>query len=234
MDKNIPSRKYSDVNSEVLTEDGGNNHHPGLPNGITTMSRETYYQMMQFALSIQQDLTIAPAIKGLILMMWTFIRHTAFPQLINPRELERQRSIVVSGIPEFLGKPSVSCKADRQAAENILDTLRIQCPIITAYRLGPKRRDKSRPLKIVLPSSGHHKDVLGRAAKLREIPDYENVFIRPALTHRQLKSDSKQRDICRFLNQRGHSVVVYSNVICTRTDPPIPVDLSKFPELAEM
>lgn len=234
MSKSSLTKNSYDYDNSDTSEDNNNNIHPGLPNGITTMSRETYYQMMQFALTIQNDYTLPPAIRGLISMMWTFIRYTAFPQLINPRELERQRSIVISGIPEFLGKPSISCKADKQAAKNIFDTLRIECPIISAYRIGQKQQQKSRPLKIILPSTVHHREILRRASTLREIPDYHNVFIRPALTNRQLKSDSKQRDICRFLNSRGHNVVVYSNVICTRTDPPIPCDLSKFPELSEM
>lgn len=113
-------------------------------------------------------------------------------------DLERKRSIVISGIPE-LSCPSALAKVchDVNCTTDILDFLNVECLPVSVYRLGRPRPSKPRLLKVVLPSSHFQVDVLRKASSLRSFP-HKGIYIRPSLT-----KEERMRRREEYLKSRG-------------------------------
>jgi hypothetical protein len=143
-----------------------------------------YVQQQQFLASIQQQFAV--------------IHNNTNNNAITAEELERQRSIVVIGLPEEdHQKPSQLMAADKAIVTDLLDQMGIEAqPVI--YRLGPKTnpsRKGPRLLKMILPSRSFQRRLLGQWGKNREDikkqVGLERLLIRPSLTPQQREEERK-------------------------------------------
>ena len=120
----------------------------------------------------------------------------------SPEEKERKRSLVIIGLNESTN-PTASerVKADTIATKEILDLLDVAAAPTAIYRMGhpdPNRfpdrpRKGPRVLKIVLPSSGIQRQILGALRihrnKLKSSANFNKCIIRPSLTPEQRELD---------------------------------------------
>jgi len=118
-------------------------------------------------------------------------------------EKERQRSVVLIGLPEpdSSKKATERAKDDREAVNLILDELNIEAEPQAVYRMGrpidPKRKGP-RLLKVVLPASTHQWQTLGgwkreRDRMKKEKQKWSRLIIRPSLSKQQLEDERKKR-----------------------------------------
>ncbi|KAL3070173.1 hypothetical protein niasHT_039366 [Heterodera trifolii] len=92
--------------------------------------------------------------------------------VLTPHDLERQRSIVIGGVPESKEtKPSARARGDNAMVEQVLDELGIQVSPVTVYRMGNSSKNPApngaahRLLKVVLPARHFQRDVLSKWKK---------------------------------------------------------------------
>ncbi|KAL6727820.1 hypothetical protein Aduo_009663 [Ancylostoma duodenale] len=92
--------------------------------------------------------------------------------------------------------------------------------------MGRPAEVKPRLTKVVLPFRSHYFMVLGKARRLRELPEFMHVFIRPSLTAEARKHAYNLRQEAHSKNQAlGHGeLVVYRGQI---------VRVSEIPKLRE-
>jgi hypothetical protein len=130
-------------------------------------------------------------------------------------ELERQRSLVLIGVPEINGtnhKPSDQVKADFCTAQGILDQLGVEAQPVSVYRLGKKdipTRTGPRLVKIFLPARFFQNQALGQWKRCRDDikakPEFARLIIRPSLTRAQQEEEWKQRNERRMQTRgQGH------------------------------
>lgn len=121
-------------------------------------------------------------------------------------ELERQRSLVIIGLPESTATTPSKRLADDKAQMNcLLDGLEIECEPTCIYRMGrkpnPARNGEfmhPRLVKVVLPSRQFQRTALANwKSKRPEIrqpdTDFARLLIRPSLTPAQLAADREKR-----------------------------------------
>jgi hypothetical protein len=117
----------------------------------------------------------------------------------NPAEIkERERSLVLVNLPESKAeKPSMRVKDDQKAAEDILDELGIQAPVLTTYRMGKENNNHPRLLKLVLPASVFRNMALGSWKRnrnnIKKKQQYHQLIIRPSLSPAELVIDRARR-----------------------------------------
>lgn len=97
-------------------------------------------------------------------------------------EKERQRSVVISGIPESKDPKSTErALHDLDFVKSILNHLEIECIPQITYRLGKPQADRPRLVKVLLPNTFYKSLILRRAPRLRSFSS-KGVYIRPSLT----------------------------------------------------
>ena len=89
--------------------------------------------------------------------------------------------------------------------------------IIDARRLGMKKSDKPRPLKIEFKDIQTKRDVLTNARKLRdsENPQAKNMYINPDLSEKQRELDSALRAKMWTMRGEGQNVIIRKGAIVT-------------------
>uniref|UniRef100_A0A914CVL9 Uncharacterized protein n=1 Tax=Acrobeloides nanus TaxID=290746 RepID=A0A914CVL9_9BILA len=147
--------------------------------------------------------------------------HQIVPKLsgiLSAQELERQRSIVIIGLPE----PAPNTKTyDRIADEmtkihNILDTIEVEARPVTTYRLGNRTDDpaKHRLLKVVFATRRQQNAVMASAKKLLSNNDYQKVYIRPSLTYEQrIEQKALLKELHERRNKGEKNLVIFKNKI---------------------
>ncbi|KAH7716355.1 RNA-directed DNA polymerase from mobile element jockey-like protein [Aphelenchoides avenae] len=154
---------------------------------------------------------------------------------LSAQELERQRSIVIAGLPEAMPNAlSVVRDAhEKNAVFSLIDRCRPPPPpapvedptlppeqqplppsqepapevcIVAAYRMGQPSRDRPRLLKVVLATRSMQRAVLSASRHLRNDPQYEAVYVRPSLTAEQREAEYKLRQECRRRREAGENV----------------------------
>lgn len=126
--------------------------------------------------------------------------------IVDAEEKERRRSIVVSGLPEIAGKPSERRAADKERLHSLVDELDVDVDVTAAYRMGEKKGDRPRLLKVVLGSSKHQQSLLRGCGKLKTSPNFGGVFVRPSLTKEQRQEDFVLRTELRRRRALGEKV----------------------------
>lgn len=133
-------------------------------------------------------------------------RHPVPPSTPSYEEIERRRSIVISGLIESQARvASERVLHDYYAAREIMDHLSIDCPIVAVYRLGRPKSNAPRLVKLVLPSSFFASQMIRRAPHMRyfKVP---RLYLRPSLTkqERERRRDERARDARREVEQNSH------------------------------
>ncbi|KAK6029692.1 hypothetical protein OSTOST_04195 [Ostertagia ostertagi] len=129
-------------------------------------------------------------------------------------EIERRRSIVISGVPELHdGSCFDRMHYDYQSTLNILSHLDVDCYPVAVYRLGRWFRGKNRLIKVVLPCSLYQRIAVRRAPRLRTFPE-RGVFLRESLT---LEERVRRRE-SRFA--RSRNVDIHHDSAAVSVPPP--------------
>ncbi|EYC04930.1 hypothetical protein Y032_0021g309 [Ancylostoma ceylanicum] len=97
-------------------------------------------------------------------------------------EIERNRSVVISGVTESKAKNStVRAHDDYVTVKEILDHLSVECNPLSVYRMGKPMTKRPRLLKVVLPTSFFQRQMLRRAHWLKSF-SVRGIFVRPSLS----------------------------------------------------
>ncbi|KIH68426.1 hypothetical protein ANCDUO_01239 [Ancylostoma duodenale] len=109
-------------------------------------------------------------------------------------EVERLRSVVISGIPE-LNSPRTKDRVnyDCECVCKILDYLNIECDPVSVYRLGRPQRGMNRLTKVVLPARMFQRLAVKRAPRLRFFCE-RGIYLRPSLTLEERKRRKEERN----------------------------------------
>ncbi|KAL3084688.1 hypothetical protein niasHT_019210 [Heterodera trifolii] len=118
----------------------------------------------------------------------------------SAEEQERRRSLVIIGLPENAStRPSERVREDQKVVSGILDELGVEAVPTTTYRMGRPdvHRASPRLVKVVLPASVHQHIALGgwkkERTRLRSLPNWGRLLIRPSLSREQLQAEYEQR-----------------------------------------
>jgi uncharacterized membrane protein len=134
---------------------------------------------------------------------------------ISATELEHQRSVVISGLPEMAGRLREMVSHDREQVFNVIEDLSIEAIPAHVYRLDIKKPDQKSPrfLKVVFCTRAMQRTVIQKAKELRKSETHKNVFIRPSLTY---EDQQKQRQLLEDLKKKreaGERVKIHKNQI---------------------
>ena len=131
--------------------------------------------------------------------------HSTQAPLANPEsDHEKQRSLVLSGLPETTGLPSQQKLADLSSVNEIFDEIDVYAAVAHVYRLGKPRDDKKpRKLKIVLAASAQKWQAIKNARKLAQSVKYKRIFIRPSMSPEERNEDLKLRRELYEMRQSG-------------------------------
>uniref|UniRef100_A0A7I4YG34 Transposase_22 domain-containing protein n=1 Tax=Haemonchus contortus TaxID=6289 RepID=A0A7I4YG34_HAECO len=109
------------------------------------------------------------------------------------QEVERLRSVVISGVPEEKNQSTRRrLSYDYASVCNILDFLGIECNPMCVYRLGRPQIGKDRLLKVVLPSRVFQRLAVERASRLRYFTG-KGIYLRESLTPEQRRRRREER-----------------------------------------
>lgn len=104
--------------------------------------------------------------------MSTLLTSEVLPRFnsISATELERQRSVVISGLPEKAGRLREMVSHDREQVFNVIEDLSIEAIPAHIYRLGIKKPDQKSPrlLKVVFCTRAMQRTVIQKAKELRK------------------------------------------------------------------
>ncbi|KAL3071759.1 hypothetical protein niasHT_007624 [Heterodera trifolii] len=153
--------------------------------------------------------------------------------VLTPHDLERQRSIVIGGVPESKEtKPSARARGDNAMVEQVLDELGIQVSPVTVYRMGNSSKNPApngaahRLLKVVLPARHFQRDVLSKwkkhGATLRRTlanQGLDRMNVRPSLSPEELVARRALHEECQTKrNETGNDWIVYAQKVILRSD----------------
>ncbi|KIH60879.1 hypothetical protein ANCDUO_08857 [Ancylostoma duodenale] len=134
-----------------------------------------------------------------------------------------QRSIVIHGIPEL---PTNALPSERQAdvearVSDVFDALGVEARPWAVFRMGKMSETRPRLTKVILYSRSQFFAILEKARSLRQMSNYEHIFIRASLTEAERRREYDLRKEVRDRNQLlGHKqFVVYRGEIVKRFIP---------------
>ncbi|KAL7070596.1 hypothetical protein ACQ4LE_010556 [Meloidogyne hapla] len=132
-----------------------------------------------------------------------FISSNTNQNFISAEELERQRSLVLSGLPESTKQlPSERIADDVESIKVVLDQVGVECAPRFIYRMGrsfsnPPNNGQARLLKIVLPSRKFQKEALKLWNKNGGKNKFPNLSMRESLTQEQLQQRRQLMNECK-------------------------------------
>ena len=139
-------------------------------------------------------------------------------------EYLRERSIVISGVPESIEPSSVvRAEMDYESVKLILSALSVESLPCTVFRMG--RVSTSSPpiprlIKVVLPARAHVFKALSSARVLRTLPQFPKVYVRKSMTLEERQRDASLRASLRDLRQADANCpfVVYRGELWSREE----------------
>lgn len=143
-------------------------------------------------------------------------------------EVERKRSVVISGIPESFA-PIASSRVIHDIAHlrQLFDFLQIDCQPFCLYRMG-RISGRPRLLKVVLPSSFYASLIIRRAPRLKNFP-IRGIYVRPSLSkseRERLKSERSATTKSPPIVRNASSQLVVSHQILASSSQATPVPIS--------
>lgn len=150
-------------------------------------------------------------------------RERSSPQSIE--DYRRERSVVISGLPESRAeRPTVRCRDDVKAVEELLDATEVEQLPLAVYRMG-KPGQRPRLVKVEFPTRQGAALFLRNRGKLRQLPRLNTIFIRPSRTPEEREAHKLLQDDCTRKNQElppdeqsTNAYVIYAGKVIRRMD----------------
>ena len=149
------------------------------------------------------DATTVAALNGISLVLATcqtvLMDIANKPNARTADDMERERSVVITGMPESRANNSVAAyDDDMNNVCTLLGEMQVQCRPICVYRMGKKEnRTSPRPMKCVFPAKTFAWQTLGGWKRCRDRLKtdefWKKTWIRPSLSQEQLKSEYEER-----------------------------------------
>lgn len=140
------------------------------------------------------------------------------PSYNQEQDLERARSIVLSGVPESSSMSAIErASNDLKFVHSVLDHLNVECLPCAVYRMGKPDVKHSRLIKVVLPSSRFQQVAVKRAPRLRTFPR-KGIYLRPSLTKEERERQREER-----LAKMSSKVVNNAPTSSNSVPPPNPI-----------
>jgi len=143
---------------------------------------------------------------------------------ISAEELERERSIVVTGLKESTKKlPSEKMADDSVAITSLLDSVGVECAPRFFYRMGrqsnPPNNGHARLLKIVLPSRKFQRELL-KKWKTTGKKSFPQINMRESMTPEQLQRRKELIEECKRKRMENPQLdwIVYGDAVILRSE----------------
>ena len=88
-------------------------------------------------------------------------------------------------------------------------------------RIGKKRRDNKRLLRVSVSSPKDKTDILRKSKQLRRLSNFTDVYIQPDLTKMQQQQEFELRREVRERRMKGEDVVKYRGKVLMKEDLPV-------------
>ena len=161
------------------------------------------------------------------------IRHEIHQNMDEMKEREsRKMNLIVFGLPEINCGEATEWSTEKKVETDIKEIESIivedigvavspRTGVIDARRIGIKRPDAPRPLKITFRDLNVKRQVLINAKKLRTSTktNVKDIFINPDLTPEQRKTDEKLRSEMWDRRQKGENVIIRRGEIVESDHP---------------
>ncbi|KAH7704869.1 hypothetical protein AAVH_27932 [Aphelenchoides avenae] len=214
---NLPPRAPKRTGANAGLESPANNIQP--PSQLYSTVKQAVAQATSYCDQAAPTDSAAPIIKLLATAVSLLLDYTQKPvtppsDFISAAELERQRSVVIAGLPELATNATNKARdnSERDAVFTLIDQLQppdgsqpapeVSVPCV--YRLGAKNTDgRPRLLKVVFATRSMQRSVLSAAKFLRGLPDYADVYVRPSLTPEERLREYNLRKECRARRELG-------------------------------
>ena len=126
----------------------------------------------------------------------------------NDRE-RRKNNLIFTGIKESVNKdPEIRKQEDRDVIGNIFKSIEAKDVVINKIiRLGAKKEINEKPRLLLVSFEDIRKKrfILTQAKKLRDLKEWDSIFISPDLTRKEQEEGKKLRDQLRALREQGHT-----------------------------
>lgn len=155
-----------------------------------------------------------------------FVHQQQHPTIDGAQEERRQRSLVLSGLPESEKKSGMArARDDMEAVYSALDQCGAEQLPITVFRLGDAEPHKKRLLKIEMPTRSAAAQILKNAKTLKQ----QGLHFRESMTRAQLTTRS---DLIRQCKQRRADAadlgktgddadyIIYADAVVLRSEIP--------------
>jgi len=123
---------------------------------------------------------------------------------VETLEIEKKRTnIIFHGVKE-----SDDVAEDVKKVRDILSNgLHLDCErhLGEMYRIGMKKEDKVRPIRLVVKSLEGKIEIIKRAKQLKDSSEFKKIFISPDLTRKQQLEDKELRDKLKSFRHDDHS-----------------------------
>uniref|UniRef100_A0A914CRT9 Uncharacterized protein n=1 Tax=Acrobeloides nanus TaxID=290746 RepID=A0A914CRT9_9BILA len=205
-DKNVTTRKTQSVSE------------PPVLDNATILA-----EFKKIALTIHAQPQLDSPIGQAAAKLVSLFQDHVVPKLSNylsPQEIERQRSVVIQGLPEL---DSSALNLERRIHEikavcGILDQIGVEANLVATYRLGQRNDDQAktpppRLLKVIFATRQMQRQVISNAKKLRSIAHFKKVFIQPSLTKEQRDHQFELRKELRERRDKGEDVEIRNNKV---------------------
>uniref|UniRef100_A0A1I8BBK3 PRE_C2HC domain-containing protein n=1 Tax=Meloidogyne hapla TaxID=6305 RepID=A0A1I8BBK3_MELHA len=144
--------------------------------------------------------------------------------LSEPKQEERRRhTVVITNLPESTDNtPTQRAQSDINFVHQMLDNIGLDSELPTnVFRMGRKRDDGNRLLKIEFPTKFATRYFLKNRHKIKSISTFKNVNIRESLSRSQLDARHKLISSCNEQrNATGKDFVVYAGMVVLRDTIP--------------
>lgn len=123
---------------------------------------------------------------------------------VETLEIEKRRTnIIFHGVKE---SDDVAHDVDK-VREILSKGLHIDCErhLGEMYRIGMKKDDKVRPIRLVVKTLEGKIEIIKRAKQLKDSEEFKKIFVSPDLTRKQQLEDKELRDKLKSFRQDDHS-----------------------------